>query len=179
VLVGDGVVLRAPRPDDQAARQAYAWHTAIERMYGHVEADRPMTDDEAVDWYARQVEYARDAARRHWMIERDSALVGVTFLHTIDMDDRRARFAIGLFSPELLGRGTGTIATRLVLSHAFADMGLHRVDLRVLAFNERAIASYRTCGFVVEGRERESCLMDGVWRDDVIMGLLATEFSAE
>jgi RimJ/RimL family protein N-acetyltransferase len=36
-------------------------------------------------------------------------------------------------------------------------MNLHRVDLRVLAFNDGAIASYRKCGFVQEGCERESC----------------------
>jgi hypothetical protein len=29
---------------------------------------------------------------------------------------------------------------------------------------------------VVEGRERESALVDGVWYDDVMMGLLAHEF---
>jgi RimJ/RimL family protein N-acetyltransferase len=55
-------------------------------------------------------------------------------------------------------------------------MNLHRVDLRVLAFNDGAIAAYRKWGFVAEGRERESCWLDGQWHDDIIMGLLAAEF---
>jgi len=67
-------------------------------------------------------------------------------------------------------------ATRLVLDHAFRSMNLHRVDLRVLAFNHGAIASYRKCGFVQEGRERESRWLDGQWYDDIIMAVLATEF---
>ena len=65
--------------------------------------------------------------------------------------------------------------TRLVLAYAF-DSGLHRVGLRVLATNERAVRCYTSCGFKLEGRERESARIDGVWQDDLIMGILAREF---
>ncbi|MNW10242.1 Spermidine N(1)-acetyltransferase [compost metagenome] len=63
------------------------------------------------------------------------------------------------------------------MAHAFGELGLHRVSLRVLAFNERAIASYRKSGFSIEGREREAALIDGAWHDDIMMGILAHEFS--
>jgi hypothetical protein len=46
----------------------------------------------------------------------------------------------------------------------------YQVDLRVLAFNDGVIASYRTCGFVEEGREPDSCWLDGQCYDDIIMG---------
>jgi hypothetical protein len=39
-------------------------------------------------------------------------------------------------------------------------------------YNARAIACYRECGFVVEGRERDSTLIEGLWEDDLIMSLL-------
>ncbi|MCI2424239.1 GNAT family N-acetyltransferase [Saccharopolyspora sp. K220] len=76
----------------------------------------------------------------------------------------------------MLGRGLGSEATQLVLEYAFTELGLHRVDLRVLAFNERAIACYTTCGFVIEGRERETALIDGRWHDDVMMSILDHEY---
>lgn len=57
-------------------------------------------------------------------------------------------------------------------------MGLHRVDLRVLAYNERAIAAYRKCGFSQEGVERESAWIDGKWFDDVMMSILEDEYRA-
>ena len=47
----------------------------------------------------------------------------------------------------------------------------------MLDFNDRAIAAYRACGFVEEGRERESCWVEGRWHDDVIMGVLDREFA--
>lgn len=84
---------------------------------------------------------------------------------------REARFAIGMFDPQFVGRGLGAQATQLVLRHAFDTLGLHRIDLRVLAFNTAAIESSRRSGFVVEGRER--CWLEGRWHDDdVIMGIL-------
>jgi RimJ/RimL family protein N-acetyltransferase len=54
-------------------------------------------------------------------------------------------------------------------------LGLHRLSVRVLAFNGRAIRAYQKCGFRIEGRERESAWIDGTWHDDLIMGLLADD----
>ena len=50
-------------------------------------------------------------------------------------------------------------------------------SFRSLADNARAIAAYRACGFVEEGRLRESCFVDGSWHDDVVMGVLDHEFA--
>lgn len=49
----------------------------------------------------------------------------------------------------------------------------------MLAINERAIRSYKKCGFKIEGRERESAFLDGRWHDDLIMGLLEHELQTE
>ncbi|HET7769765.1 MAG TPA: phosphotransferase, partial [Chloroflexota bacterium] len=54
----------------------------------------------------------------------------------------------------------------------------HRVGLRVLDSNPRAIRAYEKCGFVREGHERETVFMDGAWRGDVIMGCLDRDFWA-
>ena len=62
------------------------------------------------------------------------------------------------------------------MQHAFGTLGLHRLDLRVIAYNVRAIRCYLACGFVVEGREREAALVGGEWHDDIMMGALAREF---
>jgi len=65
---------------------------------------------------------------------------------------------------------------RLVLRFAFDRLQLHRISVRVLAYNRRAIRSYEKCGFVLEGREREAALVNGEWHDDCIMGLLDRDF---
>ena len=97
----------------------------------------------------------------------------------MDLVDKRASLAIGLLRLEDQGRGLGTEAVRRVLEYGFDELGLHRVSLRVLAGNIRAIRCYEKCGFQVEGRERETVFLDGAWRDDLIMGLLSRELPRE
>lgn len=86
--------------------------------------------------------------------------------------------AIGIYDTTCLGRGFGSKAIKLVLGYAFGAMQLHRISVRVLAYNDRAIRAYEKCGFVPEGRERETAFVDGHWYDDIIMGVLAHEFAA-
>ena len=176
-LTGQHVRLRAVRPEDEKARLSLGWHAGIQRNYGHQAQTREMTLAEARTWYQQQRARAAAPSRRHWLIEAEGHLVGRVGLDSLRETDRKAHFVIGMFAPIHLRRGLGTEATRLVLNHAFRSMNLHRVDLRVLAFNDGAIAAYRKWGFVAEGRERESCWLDGQWHDDIIMGVLATEFS--
>jgi RimJ/RimL family protein N-acetyltransferase len=175
-LTGQRVTLRGVQPKDEQARLSLGWHAAVERNYGHQVQTRQMTPAEARAWYEQQQARAADPSRRYWVIEAEGHLVGGAGLDSLKRTDRKAHFVIGMFAPSHMRRGLGTQATRLVLDHAFGSMNLHRVDLRVLAFNDGAIASYRKCGFVQEGRERDSCWFHGQWHDDIIMGVLATEF---
>jgi len=173
-LVCGTLVLRAPRAADVAARLAAGGHPEIVRMYGgDLQAPTPISPADAERWYARLC-----ADPLAWVIEVDGRCTGVVRLHTLVERDRRARLAIGLLEPELLGRGIGTRAIRCLLRHAFETMRLHRVDLRVLAFNGRAIRCYERCGFVREGRERESAWVGGGWADDVLMSILEHEYHA-
>ncbi len=96
------------------------------------------------------------------------------------MDSPRNRAAtMGVvIGDEHTGSGYGPEALRLLMRYGFAEMGLHRIELGVFAYNSRAIEVYRNLGFVEEGRRRESVLHDGVFHDDVIMAVLETEWRA-
>ncbi|WP_242833771.1 GNAT family N-acetyltransferase [Desulfosporosinus sp. OT] len=58
--------------------------------------------------------------------------------------------------------GIGTEVTKLVLNFAFNTMGYHKVYhkvyLRVLEYNKRAINCYEKCGFNREGIDREALM---------------------
>lgn len=168
------LVLRAPAPTDAEGRQRCGHVAEVQRMLGAPgpHGDRPMTVAEARAWADA---LCADPNPLHWAIEHRGELVGTCRLHQLECHDERARFGIALFDRARLGQGLGAEATRAVLAYAFDTLGLHRVDLRVLAFNARAIATYRRCGFVVEGRERDAALVDGERHDDLMMAVLATE----
>jgi hypothetical protein len=67
-------------------------------------------------------------------------------------------------------------ASRCVVAEVMIEWRVLGREQRVLSSNARAIACYRKCGFVEEGREREAAFAGSTWQDDV-MGLLDREFS--
>jgi RimJ/RimL family protein N-acetyltransferase len=174
VLTGNCISLRPPQASDIDDRQRVGRNAEYVRMCGgDSRRIQPMTRRDAEAWY----EQVREAPCA-WMIDRGGRCIGHARLDHVNLLDRRARYAVGIFDPEAWSHGYGTETTRLVLRYAFETLGLHRVDLRVLEFNTRAIACYERCGFRREGVERESALVGDVWLDDVIMGILAHEYRA-
>ncbi len=170
-LEGSKVRLRRASAEDAEARFALGRDPEIGRMFGVSQADvKPMTFEAAKQWAEG---HANDP--HAWMIEVNGRLIGQIKLHSIHANDRRASMAIGIYDRTELNKGAGTEAIRLLLAHAFKELGLHRIAVRVLEYNERAIRAYVKCGFKIEGRERESAFVDGHWHDDVMMALLATE----
>lgn len=170
---GTSVILRPPRPEDAGQRLSLGRNAAVVRMFGGDTENGlvPLTQPEVLNWL-----HSLERHAHAWIVEHAGRLLGEVRLDGLHQHDRRARLAIGFYDPAKLGLGFGREAVRLVLRHAFGGLGLHRVDLRVIAYNERAIRCYRACGFVEEGRERESALVDGRRHDDVVMGILAREF---
>ncbi|HEY2444060.1 MAG TPA: GNAT family protein, partial [Streptosporangiaceae bacterium] len=130
---------------------------------------------EQVDAFGRDVAHRDD--RADWAIIRtgDGAYLGEAVLNQFDADNASANFRIAVSGPENRGRGYGTQATRLVLGYAFDTVRLHRVSLEVYSFNPRAQHVYSTCGFVVEGRQRDALCWDGRWYDAIVMGILETD----
>jgi len=174
ILEARDVKLRPPCAADADKRFVLGNDVDIAVMFGASRQDvRPITKEAAATWLQRLTEHPCA-----WVTESQGSMIGEIRLDRIDTRDRRASMAIGIFDVTCLGRGLGSQAIMLLLEYAFGPMLLHRIAIRVLAYNRRAIRAYEKCGFVVEGRERESALVDGTWHDDVMMGLLAHEFVA-
>jgi len=174
-LTGRRLVLRAIRPADRQTFQGRMRDPEIVRMRGGdaSSAGRRPPSLVARNWYESMT---TNPNPYNWIIDVDGRHVGSCSLFNAVAIDRRAAYAIGIDEPSLLGQGLGREATRLVLAHAFGPADLHRVDLRVLSYNTRAIACYRACGFLEEGRERQAALVDGTWHDFVIMGILESDW---
>jgi len=168
-------VLRRFRPDDIDGRVRCGKDPEIIRMFGgSPDFSEPvsMPLEDATAWYEA---VSTDSNPLSWAVEFEGEFIGTARLHGLDETDRRARYAIGLLDSGRLGVGLGTEVTQAVLQYGFGDLGLHRIDLRVLAYNTRAIRCYLRCGFVEEGRERETAYVGGRWHDDVVMGILEHE----
>jgi RimJ/RimL family protein N-acetyltransferase len=69
------------------------------------------------------------------------------------------------------GHGVGSGLLRALERWAIS-VGLHRLELTVMAHNRRAIELYERMGFVVEGRRHECLVVDGQLVDELYMAKL-------
>jgi aminoglycoside 6'-N-acetyltransferase len=85
--------------------------------------------------------------------------------------------AVDLFlDPAFHGRGVGTQVVRMICAHLIDERGHHRLTIDPEADNEVAIACYRKAGFREVGVLREYQRdRFGVWKDGLLMELLAAE----
>ena len=179
-LRGDGLTLRPFREGD-AALVVACFDVDAFRLTGSVhstaEAEAAVAaglDDRTREWYATR---NAQTDRLDLAIDDESGrLVGEVVLNDVDDGNHSCGFRIAI-GPHGRDRGLGTAATRLVLAHAFASLGLHRVELEYYAFNPRAGRAYEKAGFVVEGRRRDALLYDGAWVDAITMAALAPEWA--
>jgi RimJ/RimL family protein N-acetyltransferase len=173
VLTGDLVVLRRHTPENVAAFQRWYADPEIARLARY--QPTPMRPEEIDRFFEARV-VGPDALAMAIHERATNRLVGTCAFSQLDGENGSALYHITIGESDVWGRGYGTEATRLLLDHAFATLGLHRIALFVFEFNERAIRAYRRCGFVVEGRSRESIWRDGHWWDELAMSMLDSDW---
>ena len=104
--------------------------------------------------------------------------IGNIYLRHIDWVARHAELRIFLGEPGQRSKGYGQAVIRLLMKHAFEDLGLLRIYLFVLEDNQSAIRAYEKCGFVMEGSLRRQFFGEGRFKDYLIMGLCTDDLPA-
>jgi [ribosomal protein S5]-alanine N-acetyltransferase len=76
------------------------------------------------------------------------------------------------------GKGVMSAGVAAVVSTAFADLGLHRLEANIQPANAPSIALVRRLGFRREGLSPHYLMVDGQWRDHERWAVLASEWTA-
>jgi RimJ/RimL family protein N-acetyltransferase len=76
------------------------------------------------------------------------------------------------------GRGIGTEAARALQRHLIRDVGLHRLQMEVYGFNERALRHAERAGWVREGVRRKAYWRNDVWVDGILFGFVEEDLDA-
>lgn len=94
------------------------------------------------------------------------------------VDWKNSIVVVGIFigDKDYWSKGYGTDAMQILIKFIFNEMNINKIKLQVFSFNERAINSYKKCGFKVEGVHRQEIFRNGKYHDDIIMGLLREEY---
>lgn len=179
MLKGERVTLRGIRRDDLLRLWEFNNDPEVEIAGG---GDPPIPQSlERLE--AEYDENAKKGSRDGTLfaIEADGKFIGQCGLYGFD-DFRgvahRCDLGIAIGDKEYWGRGYGREALSLLVDYAFTHWNVQRVGLQVNATNERALRSYRSAGFVEEGRLRRYGWSNGNFVDAVCMSILREEWQA-
>jgi RimJ/RimL family protein N-acetyltransferase len=114
----------------------------------------------------------RDGESGSWVIEHGGRAVGFANFRDIKPKAGSCDIGVGIGEPGLWGKHLGREALQLEVDYLQNELGMHRIGLRVISHNDRAIWMYKSLGFVVEGIERDGIRREDVYLDDVTMSLV-------
>lgn len=107
----------------------------------------------------------------------DEVLGTCTLCH-LDMGNQRAELGIAIKS-SAWGEGYAKEALDLLISFAFGELGLNRLEADVDPNNARSLGLFEGLGFKREGYLRERWQIAGEVQDTILLGLLRREWRNE
>ena len=152
----------------------YSWANddTLRRLSGFPPKPRSMTQLDA--WFG---DLAKDGTQEVFSIKSpDAQSLGWVHLYDIDLRNGTASLGIVLDS-EHWGHGYGHDALTAVVTHAFEDLRMVRLEAEILAMNRPSMALFEKLGFLHEGTKRQFYYTAGRRLDVHIYGLLASEFA--
>lgn len=106
-------------------------------------------------------------------------LIGNCGIFDINWRTRSAEVGLFIGNKTCWNKGYGTEVMRLLLRHGFDTLNLNRIFLRVDAENLGGIRAYEKAGFIHEARLRQADFRNGMYRDDLIMSVLHSEWTPD
>ncbi|HML24534.1 MAG TPA: GNAT family protein [Aggregatilinea sp.] len=141
--------------------------------------DRPIvTHAELRTHFERRAEYQNrpDAGVTFGVQTKDGTPIGFFSINWLVPHHRLAMLGARIGDPAYWGGGYGTDALTLLVDYAFDWMDIHKVWLGTTDANARVQRQMEKVGFVLEARNRDESLMDGVWVDGLLYGILRDQW---
>ncbi|MNS32068.1 putative ribosomal N-acetyltransferase YdaF [compost metagenome] len=138
------------------------------------------SDEESMTAYVHNAVTARTEGREYPFIVFDKqtgTYVGSTRFYDIQPQHRSLQLGYTWYAKAQQGTGLNKHCKYLLLSFAFEQWGIERVELRADTRNARSIAAMQRIGCTIEGTLRSHCLTaDGSRRDSIVLSILKEEW---
>jgi RimJ/RimL family protein N-acetyltransferase len=167
------VAIRRARPDDVEFLVALTTHEDVDPF---LSARRATSADAILEEIERSQREPDDFGR--FVVDVDGERAGVMGFSVANKRSRIARLGGIAVHPDFRGRRVADEAARLLQRHLLFEVGYHRLELEIYAFNERAIRHAERSGFVKEGVKRKAYRRHDEWVDGVLYGLIREDLEA-
>jgi RimJ/RimL family protein N-acetyltransferase len=168
------VSIRRARPDDADFIAELVRHGDVEPFLAAVRAKS--REDILVEIERSQAE---PDAFGVFLIEVDGERAGTMRFERANRRSRIADLGGLAVHPDHRGAKVADTAARLFQRHLFEELGLHRLQMEIYGFNERAMRHAERSGFVREGVRRKAYWRNDEWVDGVLYGLVAEDLDGD
>jgi RimJ/RimL family protein N-acetyltransferase len=161
---GDAPALFSYHSNSEVARFQSWLPNSVSDALAFIVRNSSMPFNQSDSWYQLAV---RSAAA--------DVLLGDLGLHFLADDDHQVEIGFTI-APAHQRKGVGTLAVVALLDYLFTVLNKHRVFASVDPRNEASIALLRKTGMRQEAHFRQSLFWKGEWVDDMVFGLLRSEW---
>ena len=174
IIRGENISLRLIKASDKEEYYKTGFESFDEEVELYTGTKHVSSKEEIMAYVERNI---KDDTRYDFlMINSNDEIIGESVINEIDTDIRCANFRIAIFNSKNFGQGIGSEAIKMTVKFAFEELKLHRIELEVFSFNERAYKAYCRAGFIEEGRRRDGEFINGQYCDVIIMSILENEY---
>jgi len=171
---GEKIKLREYREEDIETVQKYINDPEVKKLL-HAGIPYLYTLEDEEKWY-ESLSAQKDTYSFAIETLEDKKYIGGCGINKVDWKNSVVDVGIFIGDKNYWGKGYGTDAMGVLVKFIFEQLNVNKIKLQVFSFNERAIKSYKKCGFKVEGVLRQEIFREGKYYDDIVMGLLKDEF---
>jgi RimJ/RimL family protein N-acetyltransferase len=174
MLTGERILLQ-PFIDQEGFEEYLRWINAAESTR-FLETGRFPTDRKQLQLYVEDAQRHKDTLLLKITIKQTRHYIGNIKLGPIDWIHRRGSLGVLIGEPAARGQGYGREAVALLVQHAFAELGLHKITAGAYADHTASLQLFRSLGFQEEGRLRQQLYREGAFHDCIYMGLLKADW---
>ena len=176
--IGEGITLTKVQPED--AGELFA---LVVKNRGHLRDWMPWAETttdvaDTLEFVKRSQQQDADGRGFQCCIRAGNKIIGMVGHVDVNQTDRRTEIGYWI-AQDYEGRGIVTRAVRTLVTHAFSELNLNRVEIQAGESNPRSRAIPERLGFKLEGTIRE-----GEWVIDhyvslAVYGLLRSEWPTD
>jgi RimJ/RimL family protein N-acetyltransferase len=111
------------------------------------------------------------------VIEVDGERAGAMLWERTNVRSRIAHVSGIAIHPDFRGRRLADEAARLLQHHLIRERGLHRLELEIYGFNERAQRHAERSGYIREGVKRKAYRQEDGWVDGVLYAIVEEDLA--
>ncbi len=164
LTAGDASALFSYRTHPDVTRFQAWCPGSVDDARAFIERNAARTFNQHDSWYQLAIRFAAT-----------NELIGDLGLHFVANDGHQVEIGFTI-APGRQRQGLGSEAVRGLLEYLFIVLCKHRVYASVDPLNEASIALSRAVGMRQEAHFRQSLFWRGQWVDDVVFGLLRSEW---